>query len=270
MHMRTSQTIGALASSLALANTQIKNPNLDSVNPHFKNRYASLGAILNAIRVPFAAQGLTLVQSINTDNGMVSVETTVMHTSGEFIAETVSMPFPERATVQTLGSICTYLRRYSAAAIAGIVGEEDEDGEQDRQDRTSSPAKPVPALAKSAPAPRPIESTAQALAMARPVGTVEAVKEPARSAPADKYPDNWEGKAVVLRVAERKNKPVAIQIDGEHGTAWITTDVPEFVTLAKDAGEGTLELSRVNGTLTIMRWRQPNVTVPAPTTELPF
>jgi hypothetical protein len=26
----------------------------------------------------------------------------------------------------------------------------------------------------------------------------------------------------------------------------------------------------VKGTLTIMRWRQPNVTVPAPTTELPF
>jgi hypothetical protein len=71
-------------------------------------------------------------------------------------------------------------------------------------------------------------------------------------------------------VAERKGKPVAIQIDGEHGTAWITTDVPEFVTLAKDAGEGMLELSRVKGTLTIMRWRQPNVTVPAPTTELPF
>jgi hypothetical protein len=258
MHMRTSQTIGALAKSLAIANTQIKNPNLDSVNPHFKNRYASLGAILNAIRVPFAAQGLSLVQSINTDNGVVSVETTVMHTSGEFIAETVSMPFPERSTVQTLGSICTYLRRYSAAAMAGIVGEEDEDGEQDRQERASSPAKAAPAPAKAAPTPRPIE-------------TVEAVKEPARpSAPADKYPDNWEGKAVVLRVAERKNKPVAIQIDGEHGTAWITTDVPEFVALAKDAGEGTLELSRVKGTLTIMRWQQPNVTVPAPTTELPF
>lgn len=174
--MRTSQTIGALAKSLAIANTQIKNPNLDSVNPHFKNRYASLGAILNAIRVPFAAQGLSLVQSINTDNGVVSVETTVMHTSGEFIAETVSMPFPERSTVQTLGSICTYLRRYSAAAMAGIVGEEDEDGEQDRQERASSPAKAAPTPAKAAPTPRPIE-------------TVEAVKAPARpAAPADAYP----------------------------------------------------------------------------------
>ena len=89
--MRTSQTIGALAKSLAIANTQIKNPNLDSVNPHFRNRYASLGAILNAIRVPFAAQGLTLVQSINTDNGMVSVETTVMHTSGEFLESRIKL-----------------------------------------------------------------------------------------------------------------------------------------------------------------------------------
>jgi len=267
--MKTSETIGSLITALAAAQKSITNPQFDKVNPHFKSRYATLAAHLDAIRLPFAAEGLFIMQPISSDRDTITVTTRIAHKSGEWIEESATEPRPERCTIQQFGSICSYLRRYTLASMVSITGEDDLDGEEvvaptrqharyEPHPSQSATAKPAPAPAKAAPAPRPIE-------------TVEAVKEPARpSAPADKYPDNWEGKAVVLRVAERKGKPVAIQIDGEHGTAWITTDVPEFVTLAKDAGEGTLELSRVNGTLTIMRWRQPNVNVPAPTTELPF
>ncbi len=48
--MQRSETIGELAKALAAANGSIKNPNLDAVNPHFKSRYASLGAIINLQR----------------------------------------------------------------------------------------------------------------------------------------------------------------------------------------------------------------------------
>jgi hypothetical protein len=258
--MRTSASIGQLAKALATANTHITNPKLDSVNPHFRNRYASLGAILNAVRIPLASNGLALVQTINTDNNMVAVETTMTHVSGEWMAETVAMPFPDRGTVQQLGSLVTYLRRYSAAAMCGIVGEEDDDGEQDRQAprEAQRPAAAPQAAPKAAPAPRPI-------------ATVDAPATPAKATtpPADEYPDEFEGEVTILRVAERKGKPIAIQFDGPHGKAWMTTDVMEYAQFAKDDIDQTarVHLARVNGALTIMRWQAPT---PAPTTELPF
>ena len=258
--MRTSASIGQLAKALATANTHITNPKLDSVNPHFRNRYASLGAILNAVRIPLAGNGIALVQTVNTDNNMVAVETTLLHVSGEWMAETVSMPFPERGTVQQLGSLVTYLRRYSAAAMCGIVGEEDDDGEQDRQAPRESarPAAAPQAASKAAPA-------------ARPIATVQAPATPSKAAtpPADEYPDEFEGEVTILRVAERKGKPIAIQFDGPHGKAWMTTDVMEYVQFAKDDVDSTarVHLARVDGALTIMRWQAP---APAPTTELPF
>jgi hypothetical protein len=212
------------------------------------------------VRIPLAGNGLALVQTVNTDNNTVAVETTLLHVSGEWMAETVSMPFPERGTVQQLGSLVTYLRRYSAAAVCGIVGEEDDDGEQDRQAPRESarPAAAPQAAPKAAPA-------------ARPIATVQAPATPSKAAtpPADEYPDEFEGEVTILRVAERKGKPIAIQFDGPHGKAWMTTDVMEYVQFAKDDvdSQARVHLARVDGALTIMRWQAP---APAPTTELPF
>jgi len=176
------------------------------------------------------------------------------------MAETVSMPFPERGTVQQLGSLVTYLRRYSAAAVCGIVGEEDDDGEQDRQAPRES--------ARHAAAP---QAAPKATPAARPITTVQAPTTPSKAAtpPADEYPDEFEGEVTILRVAERKGKPIAIQFDGPHGKAWMTTDVMEYVQFAKDDIDSTakVHLARVDGALTIMRWQAPS---PAPTTELPF
>jgi len=212
------------------------------------------------VRIPLASNGLALVQTVNTDNNTVAVETTLLHVSGEWMAETVSMPFPDRGTVQQLGSLVTYLRRYSAAAMCGIVGEEDDDGEQDRQapPESARPAAAAQAAPKAAPA-------------ARPIATVQAPTTPSKAAtpPADEYPDEFEGEVTILRVAERKGKPIAIQFDGPHGKAWMTTDVMEYVQFAKDDIDSTarVHLARVDGALTIMRWQAPS---PAPTTELPF
>jgi hypothetical protein len=160
--MNCSQSIGALAAALAKAQAEINNPPLDSVNPHFKNRYASLGAHLAAVRVPLAKQALSVVQTITTPPGEVAVTTTIMHASGEWIASTVGMSLPDRATAQQLGSVVSYLRRYSLASMTMIVGEECEDGEFDRVARGNDnrPA-PRPEV-RSAPAPKPAPAPASA------------------------------------------------------------------------------------------------------------
>ena len=61
------------------------------------------------------------------DGGIASVETLLMHTSGEWISNTCSAPVSKN-DAQGVGSAITYLRRYSLAAFAGIAQEDDDAG----------------------------------------------------------------------------------------------------------------------------------------------
>ena len=97
----------------------------DSVNPHFKSKYADLAEVLNTVRPVFASCGLSFVQMPSFLDGVVSVETMLVHESGEWISETASSPITKQ-DAQGVGSAITYLRRYSLAAFAGIAQEDDD------------------------------------------------------------------------------------------------------------------------------------------------
>lgn len=158
--MLRTDNIGEIAAALSKANLEIRNAELDRVNPHFKNRYATLGSIINAIRVPLAKNGIAPVQTVSMENGMVTVTTALIHSSGQLVEDTAMFPLPDKATVQQMGSAITYLRRYALAAIVGIVGDEDDDGEGDRRERTERRPEPRretfrPSEAQGAPAPAP-------------------------------------------------------------------------------------------------------------------
>ena len=134
--METSQDIGALCAALSKAQSEIKNPPLDSKNPHYGNRYASLAAHLEAARTPLAKQELTLTQHLGYTDGRVCVTSLLSHSSGQWMRSTVAMPLWEKAKAQDLGSIVTYLRRYAIASLLMLTGEEDEDAEHDRNTRS--------------------------------------------------------------------------------------------------------------------------------------
>jgi hypothetical protein len=251
--LQRSETIGELAKALAAANGHIKNPNLDAVNPHFKSRYASLGAIINAVRAPLAAHGISAVQTVSNDGGSVGVTTTLLHSSGEWMAETIWSALPDRATVQQLGSSITYLRRYSLAAITGIVGEEDDDGNAgssgDRNDRPEPRKTFKPTEAKGAPVAAPKAS-------APPAKAAPAKAEPVKDRiVADAYPEEYAGVFKILRVVARPGKPYAIQAEGEHGVAWIATSVEQYAELLSDTigNSITLDVERIGDTLQVMR-----------------
>ena len=126
-----SPTIGALAGALAKAQSEMRNPGFDKANPHFKNRYASLAATLDAVRAPLAKNGIALMQTVTTPApDWVTVTTILAHSSGEWI----SCDFGGRAApqIQQTGSTITYLRRYTLCAVLGVVGDDDDDGETDR------------------------------------------------------------------------------------------------------------------------------------------
>lgn len=123
--MNKSESIVGLAKALAKAQGEVENASKASINPHFKSKYADLAEVLNTVRPVFSANGLSFVQMPSFSEGVVMVETMLMHESGEWISETASSPITKQ-DAQGVGSAITYLRRYSLAAFAGIAQEDDD------------------------------------------------------------------------------------------------------------------------------------------------
>lgn len=115
-----------LFAALAKAQGEIENASKNAANPHFRSKYADLAEVLNTIRPVFSANGLSLFQTPGYDGSVANVTTVLAHESGGYITSTASC-VPAKADAQGIGSATTYLRRYSAAAVAGIA-QEDDDG----------------------------------------------------------------------------------------------------------------------------------------------
>lgn len=124
---KRSETLGKLAEALSKAQGQMKPAKKDSINPHFKSHYADLASCWAAIREPLASNGLALVQTLETDPSGVTVETTLLHSSGEFLAESTWLPVNQK-TPQGYASSFSYARRYALSAMVGLSSEEDDDG----------------------------------------------------------------------------------------------------------------------------------------------
>lgn len=123
--MNKSDQINELATALAKAQGEIENASKSSQNPHFKSRYADLAEVLNTVRPVFASHGLSVSQCPSYEQGIVSVETVLMHSSGQWMSSVISAPI-SKLDAQSVGSAITYCRRYSLAAVAGIAQEDDD------------------------------------------------------------------------------------------------------------------------------------------------
>ena len=135
--MHSSATIKELATALAKAQAELKNPTFDSTNPHFKNKFASLSAVREAVTPILAKHGLTVTQFPKTGDGVAGCVNRLMHSSGEWIEEECLLPL-DKNNAQGAGSCITYARRYSLQGIAGVVAEEDDDA-----NAASTPVKPA-------------------------------------------------------------------------------------------------------------------------------
>lgn len=161
--MNKSESIAALAQALCKAQSEIKPAQMNSINPFLKNRYADLGAVIEAARAPLSKNGLGYTQLVSGDGKTIAVETVLVHFSGEWMSDTISLPVGEekgRSLAQGAGSIITYLRRYSLAALLGIYSDEDSDGGQAAKPAPKPESQPQPANGNgskpAAPAPKSI------------------------------------------------------------------------------------------------------------------
>lgn len=120
--------VNEIATAIAKAQLEMKNPKWDSTNPHFKNQYASLAAVRDAVVPVFAKYGVAIMQDVTTENGLVKCTTHLMHSSGQStVFGPLTLPV-SKADAQGYGSAITYARRYSLQAVANVVGDSDDDG----------------------------------------------------------------------------------------------------------------------------------------------
>jgi hypothetical protein len=135
-----SENVNELAAALAKAQGQMRSAPKDGLNPHFKNKYATLDSIWDTIRGPLSSNGLSVVQSILKQEDMLVIATTLMHSSGQWIQS--EFPIVSiKATPQAIGSALTYMRRYSLASIVGATSGEDDDAEQAEVHAKANPPK---------------------------------------------------------------------------------------------------------------------------------
>jgi hypothetical protein len=124
-----SEELKDLFAALSKAQAEMETAELSSENPFFKTRYADLAAIVKASRPALTKHGLTIIQQIIThDDSQTMLHTMLCHNSGQWVESRVRI-VPPKNDVQSIGSYISYLRRYSIAAICGIVSSDDDDGE---------------------------------------------------------------------------------------------------------------------------------------------
>jgi hypothetical protein len=86
-----SESIKAIATALNAAQAAMGGAVKGANNPFFKSKYADLGAVIAAIKEPFADNGLSYVQFPIEKDGRIGVETILMHTSGEWLSQSFTV-----------------------------------------------------------------------------------------------------------------------------------------------------------------------------------
>lgn len=139
-----SPTVTDLAAALAKAQGEMGGAVKDSANPFFKSKYADLASVMEACRAPLAKHGLSVVQSPSADGARVSVETILLHTSGQWIRGTATAAAKDDGP-QSIGSAITYLRRYALQSFAGVAPEDDDGEAATHRNGNASVSRPVKA-----------------------------------------------------------------------------------------------------------------------------
>lgn len=120
----------------------------DSTNPHFKSKYADLATCLEAVNDALLDNGIALYQETHEDASGVTVETVLLHETGESIRSGKLHVPAAKQDPQGYGSALTYARRYSLMAACGIAPEDD-DGNAATKSTQEGAARSAPVAAST-------------------------------------------------------------------------------------------------------------------------
>lgn len=179
--MKHSEDRGELFASLSAAQGQMKPAAMSKVNPAFRSRYADLNDVWEAMRGPFHAHGLSVVQVVETDGQEWRITTILAHKSGQFIQSEIQWQpvLPQgRSAAQAVAGDITYYRRYALAALAGVTADEDVDGNQAEPAQAAPRAAAQQGRPPQQQAPRPRQDAAPPRQAAAPPPTPPAPQPP--------------------------------------------------------------------------------------------
>lgn len=156
MHFEAVPVVGSKESKARLrkligqATLGLRNPKKDSINPFLKNKYASLGSVIDTVKEELGKMGLGFTQDCVELNGVLDVSTDIIDLlSGEGETYHMSVHMKEMTPQGSAGAF-TYGRRYALLGIFGLAPEDDDaneaSGKTIEQDRALDAAK---ALAKT-------------------------------------------------------------------------------------------------------------------------
>jgi hypothetical protein len=123
--LNKSDGIAELAAALVAAHAEIKGVVKSATNPFFKSKYATLDAVVDAVKPPLLAQGIVVVQGVQDAAEGVAIETMLLHKSGQWLSSTLRLP-ASKEDAQGYGSAISYGRRYGLMAICGVPAEDDD------------------------------------------------------------------------------------------------------------------------------------------------
>lgn len=115
-----------IATALVKAQKEFGPALKTSTNPHLKNKYANLSAVVEAVIDSLNNNGIFLMQLTHESPDGAMAETTFVHESGEMLSAG-KLFFPAaKHDPQGYASALTYVRRYSLMAACGIAPEDDD------------------------------------------------------------------------------------------------------------------------------------------------
>ena len=123
--MNKSESIKNLALAMNKAQAEMGGAIKGAANPFFRSKYADLSSVVQAVKEPFANNGLSYVQFPIEEGGRIGVETILMHESGEYLSQSFTVHLAKQDAPQA-GSAITYCRRYALQSLAGIPSEDDD------------------------------------------------------------------------------------------------------------------------------------------------
>jgi hypothetical protein len=117
---------------LAEVKREVGKVSKNSKNPHFKNTYADLNALIDAVEPILLEKGLLMLQPIQNGN----VSTIIIDCeSSETIESSIALPV--LSDPQKLGSAITYFRRYTLQSLLSLQAEDDDANKASRKDTLS-------------------------------------------------------------------------------------------------------------------------------------
>jgi hypothetical protein len=171
--MFQSECLSKMAPDLVKVQAGINGVAKDGNNPIFRSKYITLDSILLSVRPVLSQCNIFLSQSVQSHTDTeITVRSTLIHASGEWIANEVSVPVNpiinrdgkvQPVDAHRVGSAITYGRRYSLSALLAIgeASDTDDDGNNASGYQNQSQAPQATQRSPQAPQPQPEKVTSK-------------------------------------------------------------------------------------------------------------